>query len=171
MICPDSKSFETGNHIKQEANGYHKTVLVPRLRSDGSKTGELDTSDIIVQSGSYSYISPDGTVISVQWFADENGFQAFGDHLPTPPPIPEPILQALQAQHDQPFDEEPIQQSQGNSHQSKWFKVITELLNRIYFNYNVDNAVTVPPTESPAQSEIVEKQRQQRSSFLPPLLQ
>lgn len=49
-------SFETGNHIKQQTNGYHKKVVVPRLSHDGTKTGELETADIIVQSGSYSYI-------------------------------------------------------------------------------------------------------------------
>lgn len=120
MICPDFKkiSFETGNHIKQQTNGYRKTVLVPRLRADGSQTGELDTADVLVQTGSYSYIAPDGTVISVQYVADENGFQAFGDHLPTPPPIPEPILHALQnTQSSQQLEEQPTHQllaSQGN---------------------------------------------------------
>lgn len=95
-------------------------MLVPRLRSDGSQTGELDTADVIVQTGSYSYIAPDGTVISVQYVADENGFQAFGDHLPTPPPIPEPILHSLQNTQtsSQQLEEQPTHQllaSQGNS--------------------------------------------------------
>lgn len=87
-------SFETGNHIKQQVNGYHKTVFVPRIRDDGTKSAdELDSADVIVQSGSFSYIAPDGTLISVNYIADENGFQAFGDALPkSPPPIPETIL-------------------------------------------------------------------------------
>lgn len=38
---------------------------------------------------SYSYYSPEGELISVTYTADENGFQPQGDHLPTPPPIPE----------------------------------------------------------------------------------
>nr|AJF83751.1 cuticle protein [Sitodiplosis mosellana] len=145
-----SYSFETGNHIKQQANGYHKTVLVPRLRADGSETGELDSADVIVQTGSYSYIAPDGTVISVHYIADENGFQAFGDHLPTPPPIPEPILNALQS--SQKLEEQPT------AH---------ELL------ASQDNAIVAIPSET-AMENSDGKQRQQRSSsplFLPPLLQ
>ncbi len=48
-----------------------------------------------VSKGSYSYTSPDGVVITVNWVADENGFQATGDHLPTPPPMPEHVVKLL----------------------------------------------------------------------------
>lgn len=65
------KSFETGNQIKQEATGYVKKVHVPRLRSDGSQSDEYDTADVIVQTGSYSYVAPDGTLISVSYVAGE----------------------------------------------------------------------------------------------------
>jgi hypothetical protein len=45
--------------------------------------------------GSYSFTTPDGVVITVNWVADENGFQATGDHLPTPPPMPEHVVRML----------------------------------------------------------------------------
>lgn len=45
--------------------------------------------------GSFSYTAPEGEQISLQYVADENGFQPSGSHLPTPPPIPEAIQRAL----------------------------------------------------------------------------
>lgn len=47
-------------------------------------------------SGSYSYISPEGEKIDISYVADENGFQASGSHIPTPPPIPDAIVRALE---------------------------------------------------------------------------
>ncbi|NP_001166730.1 cuticular protein RR-1 motif 18 [Bombyx mori] len=46
--------------------------------------------------GSYSYKGDDGQVYEVSYIADEHGFRAEGAHLPTPPPIPEAILKALE---------------------------------------------------------------------------
>lgn len=76
-------------------------MRIPLLRSDGSPTGEQEERDIIVQTGSYSYPSPDGTIITVTYVADENGFQPLGDHLPTPPPIPQEIVSSLAQQFGQ----------------------------------------------------------------------
>ncbi|CAD7077699.1 unnamed protein product [Hermetia illucens] len=45
--------------------------------------------------GQFGYFAPDGTPFYISYTADENGFKAYGNHLPTPPPIPEAIQRAL----------------------------------------------------------------------------
>lgn len=74
-------SFEAGNGIKAEEKGRQKEL------ADGAGT---------VVEGSFSYPGPDGNLISITYTADENGFVPKGDHLPTPPPIPEQIRKALE---------------------------------------------------------------------------
>ncbi|KAK3921710.1 Endocuticle structural glycoprotein SgAbd-2 [Frankliniella fusca] len=75
-------SIETENGIRQEEEGTVSNV--------GSN------SESTAKQGSYSYTAPDGTPISVRYVADENGFRPVGEHLPTPPPIPEAILRSLE---------------------------------------------------------------------------
>lgn len=87
-------SFETGNGIVADEQGY--------LKNPGNKDGEAEE----VQ-GSFQYTAPDGTPISIQYLANENGFQPQGSHLPvapTPPPIPPAIARALEwiAAHPEP---------------------------------------------------------------------
>ncbi|XP_059083851.1 uncharacterized protein LOC131881099 [Tigriopus californicus] len=79
------------------------------IRPDGSYTFSYSTNDGTnrdesglpkangghVQSGGWSYISPEGRTISLQFEADENGYRPIGDHLPTPPPLP-PALQRFE---------------------------------------------------------------------------
>ncbi|XP_045764252.1 flocculation protein FLO11-like [Maniola jurtina] len=80
-------SYETGNGIMREETAYEK--ILPRARdansSEGGEDDEGDSNEIHVQRGSYSYTAPDGTLISVSYIADENGFQPIGDHLPRSP--------------------------------------------------------------------------------------
>ncbi|XP_043476686.1 endocuticle structural glycoprotein SgAbd-2-like [Leptopilina heterotoma] len=77
-------SYETGNNIIAEESGYLKTV----------GEGE-DQVESLVQQGSYSYTSPEGQLITVHYTADETGFHASGDHIPTPPPVSEEIQKGL----------------------------------------------------------------------------
>ncbi|KAI5631618.1 insect cuticle protein domain-containing protein [Phthorimaea operculella] len=84
-INPDGSynwSYETGNGIQAEEQGYVKNQGVPEQEAQ-------------VAQGQYSYTAPDGQQIQLQYIADENGFQPQGAHLPTPPPVPEEIQKAL----------------------------------------------------------------------------
>ena len=77
-------SYETGNNIIAEESGYIKKV------GEGEDQGEA-----LVQQGSYSYTSPEGKLITIHYTADETGFHATGDHIPTPPPVSEEIQKGL----------------------------------------------------------------------------
>ncbi|KAL0892181.1 hypothetical protein ABMA27_015369 [Loxostege sticticalis] len=85
VINPDGSykwSYETGNGIAAEEQGYVKNQGVPDQEAQTAQ-------------GQYQYTAPDGQVIQLQYLADENGFQPQGAHLPTPPPIPPEIQKAL----------------------------------------------------------------------------
>lgn len=77
--------------------------MVPQFDEAGARLAD-EEKDVLVQVGSYSYTAPDGQVITVKYIADENGFQPTGDHLPTPPSVPEAIVNSLnqQANNQQP---------------------------------------------------------------------
>ncbi|XP_076271489.1 larval cuticle protein LCP-17-like [Rhynchophorus ferrugineus] len=96
-ISPDGSyhySYETENGIAAQERGSLKSL------PEGAGTAA---------QGSYQYISPEGVPVSVQYVADENGFQPQSDILPTPPPIPSYILRALEynAQHPEPAPDAP----------------------------------------------------------------
>jgi len=69
---------------KQQAAGNQKRV--------GPKPEDIGN----VARGSYTFTPPEGgPPLTVTWVADENGFQATGDHLPTPPPMPPHVIKML----------------------------------------------------------------------------
>ncbi|XP_022814220.1 pupal cuticle protein 36-like isoform X1 [Spodoptera litura] len=70
-------SYETENGIRAEEAG---------------QTSEHGT----VAHGAYSYKGDDGQTYTVTYTADEHGFHPQGEHLPTPPPVPEEILKSLE---------------------------------------------------------------------------
>merc|ERR1712200_155072 len=66
---------------------HRETRVLFQLRDKPEEAGT-------VSKGQFSY--PEGSVTyTVSWVADENGFQATGDHLPTPPPMPEHVVKLL----------------------------------------------------------------------------
>ncbi|GFG37119.1 hypothetical protein Cfor_05781 [Coptotermes formosanus] len=81
-------SYETGNNIIAEETGF--------LKNPG-----IENEEALVQHGSYTYTAPDGSIITVTYTADEQGFRAQGAHLPTPPPIPAEIQKSLDIIYEQ----------------------------------------------------------------------
>ena len=77
-----SFSYETENGISVSESGKQKQF--------GDKPEDAGT----VSQGKYSY-PEDSVTYTVTWVADENGFQAKGDHLPTPPPMPAHVVKLL----------------------------------------------------------------------------
>ncbi|KAJ8924938.1 hypothetical protein NQ315_001101 [Exocentrus adspersus] len=72
-------------------NYAYETADGISAQEEGALRGEAQQAQ-----GGYSYTSPEGEQISVQYVADENGFQPQGSHLPTPPPIPDAILKSIE---------------------------------------------------------------------------
>lgn len=62
MLFRNPSSYETGNGITAEEQG--------ELKNPGDKETE-----VMEVRGSYEYTAPDGTLISVSYIANENGFQ------------------------------------------------------------------------------------------------
>ncbi|XP_011861128.1 PREDICTED: endocuticle structural glycoprotein SgAbd-2-like [Vollenhovia emeryi] len=83
--------YETENGISVSERGY-------------PQSGPQGQTEVV--QGSFSYHAPDGTPITIQYTADENGFHAEGAHIPTPPPIPEAIRRALAANPPGPGDDD-----------------------------------------------------------------
>ena len=82
VVSNSKLNIETGTHLPTPPPmPEHKLQL---LLTDLKNAGLL-----AAPKGSYSLISPDGVELNVNWDADENKFQATGDHLPTPPPMHE----------------------------------------------------------------------------------
>merc|ERR1712047_102738 len=77
-----SFSYEAENGISVSESGVQKQF--------GDKPEDAGT----VSQGKYSY-PEDSVTYTITWVADENGFQATGDHLPTPPPMPEYVVKML----------------------------------------------------------------------------
>ncbi|CRK95976.1 CLUMA_CG009417, isoform A [Clunio marinus] len=101
-------AYETGNGISAHESGYVKNA--------GVKDAEIQ-----VAQGYYSYTGPDGHPITVHYTADENGFRAEGDHLPTPPPLPKEIADVWAKIASQPQQQQQQQYYDQNNHQQQYY--------------------------------------------------
>merc|ERR1712126_595140 len=77
-----SFSYESENGISVSESGKQKQF--------GDKPEEAG----IISQGKFSY-PEEGVTYTITWVADENGFQATGDHLPVAPPMPEHVVKML----------------------------------------------------------------------------
>merc|ERR1712235_81463 len=78
-----SYNFEAANGIKMSEEGEQKYFGDKEEESYGS-----------VARGSYSY-ELEGVTYTINWVADENGFQPTGAHLPVAPPMPDYVVKML----------------------------------------------------------------------------
>ncbi|XP_019867095.1 endocuticle structural glycoprotein SgAbd-8 [Aethina tumida] len=111
-------SYETGNGISVQENLFTKKD--DRVRGTAEDPENPTGGLIQVIQGTFSYTAPDGQVITLRYTADENGFQPQGDHLPTPPPVPQEIadaVSALQNQLQQQGQQPQVQQQFGQQPQ------------------------------------------------------
>jgi hypothetical protein len=88
--------------------------------SKASESGSLreleDMTNAIQAQGSFSYTAPDGTVVTLVYIADENGFHPQGEHLPVAPAIPNSVKKALDwiAAHPEENDVDKPKKKPGN---------------------------------------------------------
>ncbi|CAG7786456.1 unnamed protein product [Allacma fusca] len=78
-------------------SGYKVEILAP----DGERMAEsghikdVGGKRVLVKEGDFSYHDPKLVPVQERWSADERGFTAEGNRLPTPPPIPLAIQESL----------------------------------------------------------------------------
>ena len=84
QLCIYLSSFEADNGISISESGNLKEI------------GPTVENVAVVSRGTFSYPGDDGNRYTVEWVADEYGFQPSGAHLPTPPPMPAHVVQLLE---------------------------------------------------------------------------
>lgn len=112
VVNPDSYNYayETSKGIRAEESGQLKNAgseqeaIVSHVHFAFHEQQKMLKFYFPSQEakGSFSYTSPEGENIQLQYIADENGFQPTGDHIPQPPEIPALIQKALKYLADNP---------------------------------------------------------------------
>jgi len=82
--------FETENGIVAQAAGYVKNA------------GSESAAQVI--EGSYAYVGDDGAPVEVKYYADETGYHAVGNVVPTTPPEIAKSLELIASQPQKPED-------------------------------------------------------------------
>jgi hypothetical protein len=82
--------YETENGIVAQAAGYVKNA------------GSENAAQVI--EGSYAYIGDDGAPVEVKYYADETGYHAVGNVVPTTPPEIAKSLELIASQPQKPED-------------------------------------------------------------------
>ncbi|XP_065077658.1 pupal cuticle protein 36-like [Ochlerotatus camptorhynchus] len=99
-----SSSSGSQDGIKEDTRELNEDGYFYRFLNENqievAETGRIDNrgseNEVLRAKGYYEFVGDDGVRYRVDYIADENGFQPTGDHLPTPPPIPEEIVRSLQ---------------------------------------------------------------------------
>ncbi|XP_052755008.1 endocuticle structural glycoprotein ABD-4-like [Galleria mellonella] len=98
VCCQQQEAIIRNDFEGPNPDGTYKWALQTEGGIYHEQRGSVQSSGSepsLLVEGQYQYTAPDGQIINVLYRADENGFQAQGDHLPTPPPIPAAIQRAL----------------------------------------------------------------------------
>ncbi|KAH8302701.1 hypothetical protein KR044_009774, partial [Drosophila immigrans] len=111
LVCAQAKpNYETD--VVSSASEVNVDSFKINLKlADGQEQVEsgslkrVGDEEALTATGSFGWTSPEGQKISLTYIADENGYQPTADHLPTPPPIPEAILKAIEYINTHPSSE------------------------------------------------------------------
>lgn len=98
VYIPDSdrNTHTLQNDLQVETDGSYRYAYETSNGISGSQQG---LGGVAVQGGA-SWVSPEGTPISVSYVADEKGYYPVGDHIPK---IPDYILRSLEYIRNHPY--------------------------------------------------------------------
>ncbi|XP_030387090.1 cuticular protein 47Eg-like [Scaptodrosophila lebanonensis] len=96
LACANEDAGVLRNEAEVNVNDF-KYALQLDNSVNIEQQGALSGEEWVVK-GQHSWTSPEGEPVSIQYIANENGYQVLSANppLPTPPPIPEAIQRALE---------------------------------------------------------------------------
>lgn len=88
-VVPLLERTEVRDNAGQYALSYLTGDGIAVAEQGALKPTADGTGSVLVKQGSYAYVGDDGRTYTVHYVADENGYRAYGDHLPVAPVVPE----------------------------------------------------------------------------------